>query len=328
MSDSDKSEGHGTVIGFLIALVVPAVLTIWRIEDSGELVISALDPTPHGYTWSLTLFVLPCVYLLGWHYKHVRHSVCWNAVWCSTAVIFLLGAVLDFFFGFGFFHFPNPDATIGVRLPAFHWAEFQWVGDYLPIEEFGFYLLGGLFMLLMYVFTSNDWLKLYSPPHDTEAKPHPLFRLDLRALLVGAAVVALGFYWKKNHDAIAPDGIPGYLIFLVVLAVLPTLLFFRGVQARINWRAFALSFSVLVLVSIMWEATLGVPYGWWKYKPELMTGMYVGPWGNLPVEAILLWLVASWGAVVSYECFRLYFLWKIPVGQLLFGVPAATGKDA
>ena len=324
MSDPTESHGKGTVIGFLIALVVPVVLTVWRIEDPGQLVISTENPTPHGYTWSLTLFVLPCVYLVGWHIKHVRHTVCWNAVWCASAVIFLLGAVLDFFFGYGFFHFPNPEATVGVRLPAFHWAELQWVPDYLPIEEFGFYLLGGLFMLLMYVFTSNDWLELYTPPHDTDAQPHALFQFDVRALVVGALVIAGGFYWKRNHDAVASDNIPGYLIFLVVLAVLPTVLFFRGVQARINWRALGFSFAVLVLISIMWEATLGVPYGWWNYKPELMTGIFVRPWSYLPIEAVLLWLVASWGAVVAYECFRLYFLWKLPIWQTIFGPTASA----
>ena len=35
-----------------------------------------------------------------------------------------------------------------------------------------------------------------------------------------------------------------------------------------------------------------------------MLGIYLPAWGNLPIEAVILWLVGVWDAVMFYELFR------------------------
>jgi hypothetical protein len=52
--------------------------------------------------------------------------------------------------------------------------------------------------------------------------------------------------------------------------------FFRTAQPFSNWRAFGLTFFLILLVSLLWETTLGVPYGWWGYRPPAMIGIDVG----------------------------------------------------
>ena len=59
--------------------------------------------------------------------------------------------------------FPYPNATLGIRVPAWSWSETAWVMDYLPIEEFGFYSLGALFMLMIYIWADQEWLRDYHP---------------------------------------------------------------------------------------------------------------------------------------------------------------------
>ena len=106
----------------------------------------------------------------------------------------------------------------------------------------------------------------------------------------------------------------------MVLGVLPTFVFFRGVRDFINWRAFAFSLGALLPVSIVWEATLGVPYDWWNYKPEQMIGIRVMAWAHLPFEAVMLWLVVAWVAVIVYEIFKLYGNMGCTAREALFGV--------
>ncbi len=66
-------------------------------------------------------------------------------------------------------------------------------------------------------------------------------------------------------------------------------------------------FSALVFISIIWEATLGVPYLWWTYRPEEMVGIFIPGWANLPIEAVMVWTIGVWDAVLIYETFRVLF---------------------
>jgi hypothetical protein len=43
--------------------------------------------------------------------------------------------------------------------------------------------------------------------------------------------------------------------------------FFPTARPFINWRAFSLTLFIIVLVSLIWEATLAVPYQWWGFQP-------------------------------------------------------------
>lgn len=209
--------------------------------------------------------------------------------------------------GHTFFIFPNPDATLGVRLPAWSFTDRAWIPDYLPIEEFAFYILGALFMIAVYLWADVNWVSDYEPRQyaNLAAMQRRIIDFTPVPLLICAVLIAAGFLFKRFGAHPYNDGLPGYFTFQMLLAFLPTAVFLRGVRDFINWRAFAFAYFLLLLLSLLWEATLGVPYGWWDYKPESMLGIRITAWSNLPLEAVLLWLVAAWGAVVSFEFWRL-----------------------
>ncbi len=67
-----------------------------------------------------------------------------------------------------------------------------------------------------------------------------------------------------------------YLPYLCVLYPLGG--FFKTAQSFINWRAFSFTFFLLLMISLLWEVTLALPYGWWRYRDEAMIGRSVrGP---------------------------------------------------
>ena len=87
---------------------------------------------------------------------------------------------------------------------------------------------------------------------------------------------------------------------------------FKGVCNFVNWRAFSVSLLLLLFISLLWEATLGVPYMWWAYRPEQMLGFPLVAWGGTPVEELLLWTLAGWATVIFYETFRVIFYMERP----------------
>jgi hypothetical protein len=73
----------------------------------------------------------------------------------------------------------------------------------------------------------------------------------------------------------------------------------------VNTRAFLLVMILQVLVSVIWEATLALPYGWWNYKPDGMTGRQIFPWSDLPVEACFFWISVGWSAMFIHEATKI-----------------------
>jgi hypothetical protein len=143
---------------------------------------------------------------------------------------------------------------------------------------------------------------------------------SLLTLGVWVALTALGVWYKLSRA----DGFPGYFLFIMILGFLPTFLFLRAIAVFVNWRAFAFSYGVLLLVSLVWEATLGVPYDWWNYKRERMLGIEVLAWSALPIEAVMLWLVIAWDCVIALEIYKVFFHMDRGVKAALLG----TGRPA
>lgn len=302
----------------------PAALTLSRVNcEPNNLAPCNGNPTPRGYTVSLLIFIVP-VLVIG--YRHVakpRHPRERTALLFATATVATLGFVLDFVFGHSFFTYPNEPATIGVRLPAWDLGQGRLVRDYLPIEEFAFYIFGGLFMIMVYLWCDRHWLKDYEPERfAVRAKAQPkLFDFNPAIFALCLAMIVAGWVFKKYGPSDSPEGFPGYFTFQVCLAFLPSVVCFKCVSGFINWRAFAFGYFLLLLVSLIWEATLGMPYGWWYYKPEQMLGIHILAWGRLPIEAVLLWLVAGWGAIISFEFYRVLFHMDRPLRDALIGIP-------
>jgi hypothetical protein len=98
-----------------------------------------------------------------------------------------------------------------------------------------------------------------------------------------------------------PDGFPGYFTFLAVGALGPSAMLLPTARPVVNWRAFSLTFFIILLTSALWEATLAVPYGWWGYQRQQMMGLRVTAWAGLPIEAVTVWMVVTFTTVVVYE---------------------------
>jgi hypothetical protein len=288
-------------IVFLIAgiLVVSATLTLQSVQHPGVLQVSADNPTPHGYTWSLLLFIVPLMVLSWWFVCHSDVRLVRQAFWRTIAVLAPLGCALDLLFGNVFFTFTNYRATLGIGIPA--------VGGLVPIEEFVFYLSGFMLVLLSYIWADEYWLRAYNIP-DYRAQAKDLRRIAQfhgPSLILGVALIAAAVTYKKLFATVT-DGWPWYFIYLTTVSLVPSAGFFRTAQPFINWRAFSFTFFLILLISLLWEVTLALPYGWWDYRPTTLIGLPIGAWHGLPIEAVCVWLAVTFTTVIVYEVIKIW----------------------
>ena len=82
---------------------------------------------------------------------------------------------------------------------------------------------------------------------------------------------------------------------------MPSILFYRVAKPFINWRALMLTLFFILFLSLFWEAAVGVPYQWWDYNRGQMIGVFIGAFTGLPLEAVVIWLFATWTTVIMYE---------------------------
>ena len=308
-------EAFQVVFVILGLLVLPAALTLQTVQHPGRLEITSTNPTPLGYTVSLLLFLVPAAALLWWLRQRRDLARQRRACGRTLAVLVPLGFLLDLLFGNAFFTFPNPAATLGLRVPA--------VGGPLPLEEFVFYLSGFGVVLLTYVWADEYWMAAYNIP-DYAAATAGLPRLvqfHWPSLAVGAGFLVTAVLYKKLWSPV-PAGFPWYVTYLVVAGFVPSAGFFRIAQPFINWRAFSFTFFFIVLVSLLWEATLALPYGWWGYRTTAMLGLTIGAWSQLPVEAVWVWLAVSFTTVISYEVVKIWLAMGKRALEAFFGVQA------
>jgi len=229
----------------------------------------------------------------------------------TIALLFPLGVVLDFFFAHLFLKFPNPNATLGIPAPAlgsggsghiFIGSPNHVIVGSVPLEEYVFYLTGFMTVLLLYIWLDEYWLAAYSIPGDDPMRSvfqrllqfHPESLISA-LMLIGAAIV------YRRHFLPNQPGFPGYFTFLAIAALGPSTVLLPAALPVINWRAFSLTLFVILLMSVLWEATLGVPYGWWGYQPAQMMGLNITAWNYLPIEAICVWIAVTYQTIIVYE---------------------------
>jgi hypothetical protein len=261
-TDSKNSRVSAWIVLAMLAMVaVPAGITLRSVRVPVAAQAPAPDATPYGYTVSLLLFVIPIVVIAGWFRpgERVRFAkrAFWRTIWCLVPV----GFALDFFFASRFFVFPNAKATLGILAPA--------IGGDVPIEEYAFYLTGFLAVLLIYVWLDGYWLSAYSvADYETAAQSvDRLLRFHGTSLMSGAVLLGAAVLYKKLRSP-WPAGFPWYFAVLVLGSITPSVGFFPTVRRFINWRAFSLTIFMVLLISMFWEATLAVPYGWWGVPAE------------------------------------------------------------
>jgi hypothetical protein len=296
-NSSDGLQGNEwTVVSAILAMVViPAVVTLSRFRNqSGN-----SDPTPLGYTWSLLFFIIPITMIGYWFLSNKSTGTSKRAFWRTIAILAPCGFGLDFFFASRFFTFPYPGATLQIPAPA--------LGESVPIEEYVFYLTGFIAVLLIYVWFDEFWLATYElPEYVGRAKRVPrLFCFHVNSVVLGTALIGAAILYKKMFSS-TPQGWPEYFVVLVAVAFVPAAGFFPTVRPFINWRALSLTLFIILFVSLLWEVTLAIPYGWWGYQPSQMMGLFIGAWHGLPIEAPLVWIAVTYATVIVYETVQLW----------------------
>ncbi len=303
------------LIGMVAVLVIPFALTLMTITKPRVLITDlAANPSRYGYTWSLSLFIVPVVVLASWVSLRKPNPIQKKAFWITAALISGAGIFLDVFFGLSFFTFINHEATLGINFWGYDFSQ-GWQ-KIIPIEEVGFYVFGALAVLLAYIWGDEFWFGAYNlddaPRKNNRVRD--LFCFHPGSAIFGVVIFALGWFYKKFGAHQWHEGFPGYFLFLTAVAITPSILFFPVANRYINWRAFSLAFIFILLVSLFWETVIAVPYQWWGFQPRHMLGLLINGFSSLPVEEPLLWMAVTWATIIVYETiYTLLFLEKAPV---------------
>ncbi len=334
-----------------LALGSPAAVAVFSIRTSQVHLDPSLDPSPLGYFRSLALFLCPAVIFgailfvppfPGWTFD-ARTLRSLNAPFRRKAFVLSLlllcpmGILLDVLFGSTFFKFPESSGVLGnewpFRFPAYfpngrgvlalfsrdHWK------SYIPVEEFAFYTLGFVTILLTYVWSENVLFRDGKVEHGHRT-PGIFRSLGSTALtwgIIGLILSLAGYAVRMMIPSEAGGRVfPGYWLFLIWTALLPSMVLFHVSYHFINWKALTVSWLFVLSISQFWEGCLGVPYQWWDYNHDLMLGIFIRPQCDLPIEAVLVWSLASWTAVVVYE----RILAHLNIRQIKAGVGPPSGE--
>lgn len=257
-------------------------------------------PSPLGYTKSLAIFIVPLAALLWWFARHPEYSFQRPAFSRTIALVVPLGFVLDILLAEKLFTFENREAVVGLMIPV--------LGGKAPIEEFVFYAAGFAVILLAYIWADEYWLAAYNiPDYEEKAREIPrLLQFHPWSAVLGVGLIPVAILIRPLTEA-PEEGFPLYFSFLVVAGVVPAVGLFRTTRAFINWRAFAFTLFMILLVSIIWEVTLALPYRWWGYQEKWMMGLFIKAWFRLPLEAVFVWLAVTFTTVIVYEVLK---IWK------------------
>ncbi len=309
----ESAKPFYVVFAIAAALVVPAAIALHTAIHPVILQPTSDNPTPLGYTWSLLLFIIPIAALGWWFACRPDLQFPRKAFWRTIAVLAPLGFVLDLLFGNAFFIFPNKSATLGLEIPA--------VGDAIPVEEFVFYLTGFTLVLLSYIWCDEYWMAAYNvPDYTAAAKGIPrIVRFHFGSVVLGVVLIAAAILYRRLLSG-AAEGFPWYFVYLVCASLIPSAGFFHTAQPFINWRAFSFTFFLLLLISLLWEVTLALPYGWWSYRPRALMGLHIGAWFGLPVEAVCVWLAVSFTTIISYEVIKIWKALGTRALEAFFGI--------
>jgi hypothetical protein len=283
------------VIAMLGMVALPAALTLLTVKGPAA-DNPAANLSPYGYTVSLLLFVVPILTIGFWLAPREDVKISKKAFLRTMLLLVPMGLGLDFFFGRLFFTFPNPGATLRITAPA--------LGGGVPIEEYVFYCTGFAAVLLMYIWLDEYWLAAYSVRSDARERAEfdRLLRFHPQSVVWAVLLIGAAILYKRIF--VAEPGFPGYFIFLVIGALGPSAGLLPSAMPVINWRALSLTMFIILLTSLLWEATLGLPYGWWGFQDAEMVGIRITAWSRLPVEEVCLWIAVTYATVIVYEIVR------------------------
>lgn len=281
----------------LLIVAVPATITLRTIDVPNSITQESPDPSPYGYTISLLLWIIPMITIGLWLFPREHLKLPRQSFLITLAILVPAGCALDFFFAYKFFLFNNKGATLGITAPALHGG--------VPIEEYIFYLTGFLTMLLIYIWFDEYWLHAYQSQTQPEGK---LLSFHALSFVVAALLIAVGIFYKKV--ILGQPGFPGYFTFIVAMAFIPGTIMMPAARQVMNWRAFSVTMLFTLLVSMLWEATLAIPYQWWGYQSDQMLGIFISAWSNLPLEAVLVWISATYAVTLMFHTVKAWLYRK------------------
>lgn len=180
------------VVAMLAMVVIPAAITLHSVHVPHPPIPVNQATTPHGYTLSLLLFIVPIVLIAGWFLPSEGLHIPQRAFWWTFAILVPLGFVLDFVFAQWFFVYANAGATLGIPAPA--------LGRPVPIEEYFFYFTGFLAVLLLYVWLGEFWLAAYNvADYPGEAKRVPrLLQFHPTSLILASVLIGVAWFYKRH----------------------------------------------------------------------------------------------------------------------------------
>src|SRR5260221_7905245 len=133
------------IVFVMLAMVfVPAAITLNTVRSPAYIRMTSADPTPHGYTWSLLLFLIPIVVIAFGLLPREEIKNPRKAFWWTIGILVPVGFATDFFFASRFFVFLNPGATLQIGASALHKP--------VPVEEYVSYLTASMAGLVIYLF--------------------------------------------------------------------------------------------------------------------------------------------------------------------------------
>lgn len=284
------------VLAMLGMIALPAALTLRTVRIAPQLNELAVNTSPYGYTISLLLFVVPILVIGLWFLPSERVKISKESFILTVGILFPLGAALDFFFARSFFTYPNPGATLRITAPA--------LGGGVPLEEYIFYFTGFAAVLLLYIWLDEYWLAAYGVRADAQerAQFNRLLRFHPASLIWAVVLIAAAIAYRRIF--VQDPGFPGYFTFLVLGALGPSAALLPAAMPVINWRALSLAVFMILLISLMWEVTLAVPYGWWGFQDRSMIGLRITAWSRLPIEEVCVWIAVTYATVIVYEIVR------------------------
>jgi lycopene cyclase domain-containing protein len=189
----------------------------------------------------------------------------------------------------------------------------------VPVEEYVFYFTGFVAVLLLYIWLDEYWLPAYGVRSDAKERAafDRLLRFHWQSLAWAVVLIAAGIAFKKFF--LHEPGFPGYFAFLVLGALGPSAALLPSAMPVINWRALSLTVFIILLTSLLWEATLAVPYGWWGFQDDAMIGVRITAWSRLPIEEVFVWIAVTYATVIVYEIVRRWQASGKDIGRALVG---------
>lgn len=311
-----KARDFGIFLGLYAVVAVCGLIASggWGLNYPSVSATTPLPATPLGYTRSLILFLLPCVVFSVWLGRYLEAPLRQRAFFYTIGCLFPVGAGLDVFLAKTFFTFENREANLSsysekLLLPAFDihsglsglsgagWSR------YIPVEEFVFYGAGFAATLLFYMWADEVLFKNDKIDFG-RTTPGIFYRWwSTISLWIGIGVLlSIAAFWLAHqHSSAEIRRYPGYMLFLIFFATVPSLLLCRLSFRFVNWRALTVCWLFIQLVSVFWESALAIPFGWWGYQPKQMMGVYLNAPCLIPLEALLVWSLGPWMTALLYE---------------------------